>query len=98
MVTGVMSQPPIMLCSYVPYFAADATNLSVAETQLANMRSNHESATESLYGINGRRWIVTLKKRYFDPKTFKELPSDVLYESTNKFSVPTSPDPGVPCG
>lgn len=92
------SAKPVMLCSYVAYFAADATDLGSSNSQLVSFRAKYETPVESLYGIKGRRWIVVQRKRFFDPKTFKELPSDTIFESPNKFPVPTSPDLGVPCG
>jgi hypothetical protein len=89
---------PVMLCSYAAYYAADAKDLGSSNAQLTRFRTKYETPVEDLYGIKGRRWIVLQRKRFFDPKTFQELPSDTLFESSNKFPVPTSPDAGVPCG
>lgn len=89
---------PVMLCSYTGYYAADAKDLGSSNAQLWSFRTKYETAPEDLYGIKGRRWIVIQRKRFFDPKTFQELPSDTLFESDKKFPVPTSPDQGVPCG
>lgn len=89
---------PVMLCSYYPFLAADAVDLPTAQAQLAKLKTEHETPVESIYSLRGRRWIVRLRKRYFDPKTFKELPSDVIYQSSDLFPVPIAPDTGVPCG
>lgn len=89
---------PIMLCSYIPFASLEATDLQTAQALLARLKAEHETAPENLHGQRGRRQIVRLVKRYFDPKTFAELPYDVLFESDQKFKVPTSPDAGVPCG
>ena len=91
---------PVMLCSYYPYYAADATDAATAQGLYARLRDKYETAPETLYNKSGRRWIVRLRQRFFDPKTFKELPSDTLAQSNNLFPVPIySPDsPGVPCG
>jgi len=89
---------PVMLCSYTAYYAADAKDLGSSNAQLASFRVKYETPVESLYGVKGRRWIVMQRKRFFDPKTFKELPSDTIFESDSKFPVPSFPDQGVPCG
>ena len=89
---------PAMLCSYIPFAQLESTELGAAQSSLQKLKTEYETAPEDLYGRTGRRRIVKLVKRYFDPQTFKELPSDTLYESDRKFSVPTSPDQGVPCG
>lgn len=92
------TQGPVMLCSYIPFATLESTKLDAAQAQLQRLKGEHETAPEDLYGRKGRRQIIRLLKRYFDPKTFAELPSDTLYESDQKFLVPTSPDSGVPCG
>lgn len=89
---------PVMLCSYTGFYAADAQDLGSSNAQLWSFRTKYETAPEDLYGIKGRRWIVMQRKRFFDPKTVQELPSETLFESDKKFPVPTSPDQGVPCG
>lgn len=93
---------PVMLCSYYPFYAGDATDLATAQTIYARLKSEHETAPESMYGKTGRRWIVRLRKRFFDPATFKELPGDTVSQSDSLFAVPlydpSSPTAGVPCG
>ena len=89
---------PVMLCSYVPVTHVESTDLNTAWTNLWKAKASKETAPEELYGRTGRRHIVKLVQRFFDPNTFQELPSEVLYESDQKFLVPTSPDSGIPCG
>lgn len=89
---------PVMLCSYVPMASLDRTDLASGQAALQQLKSKYETAPQSLYGHTGRRQIVKLLKRFFDPQTYKELPPDTLYSSDQPFQVPTSPDPGVPCG
>jgi hypothetical protein len=89
---------PVMLCSYVPFASLDRTDLASAQAALQLLKSEHETAPESMYGQTGRRHIVKLSQRFFDPQTYKELPPAVLYSSDHPFQVPTSPDLGVPCG
>lgn len=91
-------QGPVMLCSYIPFASLESSDIGGGWNALYRLRGEYEAAPESMYGHTGRRQIVRLLKRYFDPKTYAELPSDILYESDQKFRVPTSPDPGVPCG
>jgi len=104
------SKGPAMLCSYVPIAALEATDLGVALGQYELLRMKYETAPEQLYPKmpTGRRTIVRLLKRYFEPGTMKELPGEILYESDQKLPVPTldlhgpgdvsSADDGVPCG
>jgi hypothetical protein len=88
------TQGPVMLCSYMPFATLEAPDLATAQGHLNRLKAEYETPPEDLYGRKGRRRIVRLVKRYFDPKTHVELPSDLLYESAQKFPIPTSPDAG----
>jgi hypothetical protein len=92
---------PVMLCSYYPFIAADATELATANALYSRLKVEHETAPEDLYRQHGRRWITRLRQRFFDPKSFKELPSDTIELSDNLFPVPIysldTPN-GTPCG
>jgi len=91
-------QGPVMLCSYIPFAQLESTDPTSGYNDFQKLRTKYETAPENMYGKMGRTHIARLVKRYFDPSTFKELPSDILYESDQKFPIPTSPDLGVPCG
>jgi hypothetical protein len=89
-----------MLCNYYPFIAADATDPDTAQALYVRLKTQHETPPEELYKQHGRRWIVRLRLRFFDPKTFKELPSETIVQSDNLFPVPiySLDTPGVPCG
>lgn len=87
-----------MLCSYVQVAALEGATEAEGIAAFWALRAKYETAPESLYGKTGRVTIVRLVKRFFDPATWKELPSDVVMESDQQFPVPKAPDLGVPCG
>jgi lysophospholipase L1-like esterase len=61
---------PVMMCDYIPTEQLEYPDLPSAQAGLTSFRSKYESPPTAL---------VRLLKLYFDPKTFKELPSDELY-------------------
>lgn len=92
------TKPPVMGCSYIKVASLDADSPAEAGVQLQQIRQKYESPVENFYGKTGRVTGVRLLRRYFDPKTYRELPNDVLWSSDRMFPIPVDPMPGVPCG
>ena len=61
---------PVNYCDYYPAERLSYPDLASAQATLAQFRAKYESPPDVL---------VRLLKRYYDPKTFKELPGDILY-------------------